>query len=122
MDMSFLIEKLRVYQISLQFADDIRILFLKPTNGGGLIADQFRRASMSIPLNLAEGSGRWHPNDKKQFYWIARGSVNECVPLLRLAVNQNLISGKEYARLRGSLDLIGKMITNLISSVGKPHK
>src|SRR5207248_2631005 len=121
-DMAFLFEKLRVYQQSLQFADEIRILLSKPVSGNGAIADQLRRASMSIPLNLAEGTGRWHPKDKKQFFWIARGSVNECIPLLRLAANQDMISPLEYARFCSSLDSIGKMITKLIASVENTPK
>ena len=120
--MGFLFEKLRVYQQSLQFADEIRILLSKPASGNGALADQLRRASMSIPLNLAEGSGRWHSKDKKQFFWIARGSVNECIPLLRLAANQNMISPIEYARFSSSLDLIGRMITKLIASVKNAPK
>ena len=120
--MAFLFEKLRVYQQSLQVADEIRVLLSKPVPGNGAIADQLRRASMSIPLNLAEGTGRWHPKDKKQFFWIARGSVNECIPLLRLAVNQDMISPLEYARFCSSLDLIGKMITRLIVSVENNSK
>ena len=120
--MGFIFEKLNAYQKALQFADEVRVLLTKPASGSGAIADQLRRASMSIPLNLAEGSGRWHPKEKKQFYWIARGSVNECIPLLRLAANQNMISGQDYARLCSSLEVIAKMLTKLIASVDVPPK
>src|SRR5262249_10607484 len=120
--MSFLFEKLKVYQRSLEFAQEISLFMQKPASGNGALADQLRRAATSIPINLAEGSGRWHANDKKQFFWIARGSANECVPLLRLAVNQNMISPIDYARFCSSLDLIGKMITRLIASVKSAPK
>lgn len=121
MVMGFLFEKLKVYELSLVIAEEITQLMLNPDSGKGSLADQLRRAAMSIPTNLAEGSGRWHLNDRNQFFWIARGSANECIPLLRLAVNQNMITAENHTRLRSSIDLIGKMITNLIAS-GRKEK
>ena len=115
--MGFLFEKLKAYQASLQLAEEIRRLAAKPSPGNGDIADQLRRASLSIPINLAKGSGRWHAKDKKQFFWVARGSVNECIPLLRMAINQKMIKAEDFARLCSSLEVIGKMITLLIASV-----
>lgn len=80
--MAFTFENLDVYKRSVQFASDIE----KPlaASKGSLhrsFADQLSRASLSIPLNIAEGNGRWHQADKRQFFWIARGSVFECVPM-----------------------------------------
>jgi four helix bundle protein len=39
------------------------------------ITDQLRRASSSIGANIAEGFDRYHFNDKKKFYYYARGST-----------------------------------------------
>ncbi len=71
---------------------------------------------MSIPTNLAEGLGRWHKGDRKQFFWVARGSVNECVSYLRFAVNRGAIRAVDYPRLKENLNVIGKMITSLVAS------
>jgi four helix bundle protein len=50
--------------------------------GEGDLKDQFRRASISIPLNIAEASGKVSPSDRGRFFAIARGSAMECAAIL----------------------------------------
>ncbi len=73
--MAFTFENLDVYKRALKFATDIEALLSQhgsSVNRG--FADQLSRASLSVPLNIAEGNGRWHQADKRQFFWIARGA------------------------------------------------
>jgi len=114
--MGFLFEKMRAYQKSMALAEEILHLMERSPNKCSIISDQLRRAAMSIPSNLAEGLGRWHKGDRKQFFWIARGSANECIVHLQFALNRGMIRGEDYSRLKCDLDLIGKMITSLIAS------
>ncbi len=115
--MGFLFEEMRVYKKSMSFATEIlQSLEKAPRSRNPVLCDQFRRAVMSIPANLAEGSGRWHIGDRKQFFWVSRGSTNECVTHLQFAVQHGLIRAEDYPRLKGDLDLIGKMITRLIQT------
>jgi len=113
--MSFLFENLDVYQRAVEFAGKIHRLCYRLPRGSYAMADQLRRASMSISLNIAEGSGRFHKNDKKQFYIISRGSVYECVPLLTLLTEADLLDTSRHDELKEELVIISKMLAKLIS-------
>lgn len=69
----------RTYNISVEFYRQCQTLGL-PSH----LRDQLLRASSSIALNLAEGSGRAHKRDKQKFFNIAFGSVRECRAILDL--------------------------------------
>src|SRR5690349_92263 len=113
--MSFIFEKLEVYQRAVDFVERIETLS-KGIAGQGYyhLLDQLRRASLSISLNIAEGNGRWHPRDRKNFFWIARGSVFECVPLVELCRRQKLIPDEICTELKAELEALAKMLTGLV--------
>jgi four helix bundle protein len=117
--MSFLFEKLDVYQKAVDLAEKVETLCENISKGNFHIVDQLRRAALSISLNIAEGSGRWHSGDKKQFYLIVRGSAYECVPILDLIHRKKLIDGKVHENLKGEVDVIAKMLTKLVQSIDK---
>lgn len=48
------------------------------------LQDQLLRASSSVVLNLAEGSGKQTPLEQRRFYGIALGSLRECEAILEL--------------------------------------
>ena len=83
------------------------------------IKDQLRRAAMSIILNIAEGAGKYSSKDKKNFYIISRGSVNECVALLRILRLEKTIDDNEYSKLYNRLLSMGKMLSGLINTMIK---
>ena len=113
--MSFMFENLEVYQRTVDFAERITGLAKTfPAQGHYHLVDQLRRASLSISLNIAEGNGRWHVKDRKNFFWIARGSVFECVPLLELCRREQLITEVTWTEAKGELEILSKMLTGLI--------
>lgn len=116
--MAFSFENLEVYQRALNFVEAIENLVkdLKGKASYGLL-DQLQRAALSIPLNIAESTGRWHKGEKRQFFWISRGSVFECVPVLQILHRKHLITDEQFSGYYEQLEVIAKMLTNLIKSV-----
>jgi four helix bundle protein len=79
----------------------------------GALRDQLDRASVSIVLNIAEGSGRFSPAEKAHFYLIARGSAMECLAALSLLHARSLVTPDVYRRSRSLLTRIVAMLTRL---------
>ena len=113
--MEFLFEKLEVYQraMSLVEAVDALIETIKGRFPATRI-DQLTRASLSIPLNIAEGNGRRRPAERSHFFTIARGSVFECVAVLEVLKRKHLLPVEKHAQIYGDLQVVAKMIGGLI--------
>ena len=78
------------------------------------VNDQLKRATFSIMLNIAEGSGRFSNRDRRNFLVIARSSAFECVAILDFLVDINLISETQYSDLELKYEEISKMLFSLI--------
>jgi four helix bundle protein len=118
--MSFMFEKLEVYQRAVDLAEKLDMLSQQFAGKGHYhLVDQLRRASLSILLNIAEGNGRWHSKDRKNFFWIARGSVFECVPLVELCRRQKLMSEEICAELKAESEVLSKMLTALVKGTDR---
>jgi len=61
--------------------------------------DQLGRASLSIMLNIAEGSAKFSNKDRKNFYSTARGSVFECASLVSFLSDEHEITNELKAEL-----------------------
>jgi len=113
MNTNFDHEKLNVYQEAIKFvvwADEL--LEALPKNLA--VHSQLDRASTSIPLNIAEGNGKYTSTDRCRFFDIARGSALECAACLDVLVAKKRLveagSGKEI------LIRIVSMLVGLIRS------
>ena len=98
MKVAFDHEKLDVYQESIRFicwVDELLHEIPKTL----AVQNQLDRASTSIPLNIAEGNGKYTDADRCRFFDIARGSALECAACLDVLVARKQIkqadSGKE---------------------------
>ena len=83
------------------------------------LADQLNRAALSIATNLAEGNGRFTRADRRHFFGIARGSVQECVPLLEIARRRGCIQQTQHSELLANLEEIARMLSGLINGLDK---
>lgn len=117
--MAFAFEKLLVYQKAVAFADAVCTLTKGFPRGYFFLADQLNRAALSIAANIAEGNGRFTKPDRKNFFGIARGSVQECVPLLELAVRQKLLGTECHQQNKANLEEIARMLSGLINGLDK---
>jgi len=115
--MAFMFEKLEVYQKAVDFADEVAELTEGLPRGYGFLVDQLNRAALSIATNLAEGNGRFTKPDRRNFFTIARGSAQECVPLLEIACRRGFLQESTALALKERLEVIAKMISGLIKGL-----
>ncbi|MBU0572907.1 MAG: four helix bundle protein [Candidatus Margulisbacteria bacterium] len=109
-------EKFEVYRKAKQAAIEISALISGLKGVHPRFIDQLQRASISIPLNIAEGAGRYSKADKRNFYTIARGSVFECVAIIDILHDMAKIDQPIKEGLYAKLEELSKMISGLINS------
>jgi four helix bundle protein len=113
----FEFEKLRVYQKSLDFTAEVYNITksFPPEERFGLTG-QFRRAVVSIVLNIAEGSDGTKA-ELKHFLKIVRRSVRESVAVLEISFHQKYVSQSIRQEIREDCVNISRMITGLLKSL-----
>lgn len=111
-------EKLIAYQKAKEVNQLIqKILINKKINI--FLRDQLYRASVSMVINIAEGTGKLSKQDRKNFYVISRGSVFECSSLLEMLCDENIISNTELTSLKAHLEEVSRLLSGLINSLMK---
>ncbi|HCN85290.1 MAG TPA: four helix bundle protein [Sphingobacteriaceae bacterium] len=114
------IEDLDVYNLSNALSDDIWTLvnkwdyFAKDTIGKQLV-----RAADSISANIAEGYGRYHYKENRNFCYYSRGSIFETKNWLQKARSRNLSTVDVINPLLEKLDLIHRKLNGYMKFIGK---
>lgn len=114
------LEDLEVYQLAESFSNEIwdTIItwdyFAKDTVG-----KQMARSADSISANIAEGYGRFHYKEDKNFCYFSRGSIIETKGWLRKSKNRKLISEEKAAGLLDQLEIIHIKLNAYIKFIGK---
>jgi four helix bundle protein len=106
-------EKLEVYREAIAFSGWLSAL-LEGTVRVGEVKDQLDRASTSIPLNIAEGNGKYAPKDRCRFFDIAHGSALECAAGLDILVAKAKLTPEQIRPGKERLQKIVRMLMGLI--------
>jgi four helix bundle protein len=109
-------EKINVYHASLSFMTWATEVIAK-VEAKAAVKDQLHRASTSIPLNIAEGNGKFAIKDRCRFLDFARGSAMECVACLDVLVAKHLADAAAINSGKEQLFEIVSMLMGLINSL-----
>lgn len=78
---------------------------------------QLRRAAFSVPLNIAEGSGKFSRADRRNFFVISRASLFECVAVLDIQLDQEKITSDEFYKLFSEADELSRILYSMIKNL-----
>jgi four helix bundle protein len=110
---------LLVWQKSVDFANAvIDVIGLLETDRKHFrLVEQLEAAATSVPMNIAEGKGRYSKKEFIHFLYIARGSLYETMTLLDIFHPRGWITTEPYQQLEKLSDEVGKMINGLIHAI-----
>src|SRR5207244_8186040 len=106
-------ERLDVYQEAIAFCGWVEDLLSEVTVKASA-KDQLDRASTSIPLNIAEGNGKFSYADRARFLEIARGSALECAASVDVLAVRKLITDERVIPAKEQLVRIVNMLVGML--------
>ncbi len=109
-------ERLDCYRVALELNAFAQRLIPR---GHRELRDQLTRASLSVPLNVAEGAGRHAPREKAHFYAIARGSAMECAAIVDVVRSLGLVPIATCKEVRWLIVRIVQMLTKLEAAAAR---
>lgn len=111
-------KKLHCWVKSFDFVKEMYSLTTTfPTDEKFGLVSQIRRAAVSVPVNIAEGSARKSKKEFIHFLHISLGSLTELDTLILLSVELDFISKTDASKYIDELDIIGKLIYGLIKKL-----
>lgn len=114
------IEDLEVYMLAEEFANEVWDLVIKwDYFAKDTVGKQVCRCADSISANIAEGYGRFHYKENKNFCYYSRGSILETKSFLRKMKHRSLITAAGYETLFNKLEIIHIKLNAYIKYIGK---
>ena len=113
-------EDLVAWQLARGLTREVYML----TRGGAFsrdfgLADQMRRAAVSIMSNIAEGFERESEADRLRFYSMAKGSCAELRSQLYIALDAGYLSETDFAMIRTKAEEVARVLGGLRSSISR---
>ncbi len=120
-DVEFGYEKLLVWQRSLEWADRILLIAenIETERKHYRLIEQIESSCTSVPMNIAEGKGRFSKKEFIHFLYIARGSLYETMTLLELFLKRLWVSREDFISVKNETREIAKMLNAFINSIKK---
>lgn len=112
----FEFQKLEIYKKAKLFHLDCKKLILEHKLDA-YAKDQLGRASFSIPLNIAEGSGKFSKADRKNYFVTARASCFECFAILDILKDQKIISEDQFLSFAQNTDELSRVLFVMIKNL-----
>lgn len=115
---SFTYRKLNVYQLSRNLVKYVyRVVNAFPKNKVYGLGDQMRRAVVSIPSNIAEGTAKSSPREQFHFLEISYGSLMELMCQTEISFDLNYISQDQFNEIETQIGYIYKMLSSMQGSL-----
>lgn len=108
--MSFRFRNFKVYQDAKNLHKEITVLASTFPRNYWYLADQMKRSSLSIVLNIAEGSSKQSDKDFNRYLAISLGSVDEMVASLEIAFDQKLLPKEKFIYFENLHELLSKQL------------
>ncbi|MEY2764135.1 MAG: hypothetical protein RLZZ205_559 [Bacteroidota bacterium] len=109
--------KLEVYQKAKSF--HLQCLGIMRENKlERFVNDQLGRASFSVVLNIAEGSGKFSKADRRNFFVISRASLFECIAVLDILRDRDIIESSNFDVKVDAADELSRMLFAMIRNLG----
>lgn len=120
-DIEFGYEKLLVWQRSLEWADRILTIAenIETERKHYRLIEQIESSCTSVPMNIAEGKGRFSKKEFVHFLYIARGSLYETMTLLEIFLKRQWVSQEDFISVKNETREIAKMLNAFINSIKK---
>ncbi|MBI2279890.1 MAG: four helix bundle protein [Bacteroidetes bacterium] len=109
-------QKLEVYKKAKVFHISCKKLIIEK-KVDNYVKDQLGRASFSVPLNIAEGSGKFSKADRKNYFTTARASVFECVAVLDILTDEEKITKTEFEVYQLNADELSRILYAMIKNL-----
>lgn len=113
-------EDLEVYKAAREFRKKIyKLIKGLPPEEKYNLADQMRRASVSLTNNIAEGHGRYHFQENIQFCRVSRGSLMELIDDLNTCIDEDYFRLDYLEDLKEEGYRVNKMLNGYIAYLEK---